>query len=79
MRDKAFKIQNKIQNHPKYDGYQRGLDSMVYKFLKKNLAEVVFTLNQIINFQMNFIGKLLENLRDKKFINLLGTIFGVLI
>ena len=31
MRDKAFKI----VSDPKYDGYQRGLASMVYKFFDK--------------------------------------------
>ena len=31
MRDKAFKI----ASDPKYDGYQRGLASMVYKFFYK--------------------------------------------
>ena len=31
LRDKAFKI----ASHPKYDGYQRGLASMVYKFFDK--------------------------------------------
>ena len=31
LRDKAFKI----ANDPKYDGYQRGLASMVYKFFNK--------------------------------------------
>ena len=31
LRDKAFKI----TSHPKYDGYQRGLASMVYKFFDK--------------------------------------------
>ena len=31
LRDKAFKI----TNDPKYDGYQRGLASMVYKFFDK--------------------------------------------
>ena len=31
LRDKAFKI----AYDPKYDGYQRGLDSMVYKFFDK--------------------------------------------
>ena len=31
LRDKAFKI----ANDPKYDGYQRGLASMVYKFFDK--------------------------------------------
>ena len=31
LRNKAFKI----SSHPKYDGYQRGLASMVYKFFDK--------------------------------------------
>ena len=31
LRDKAFKI----ASNPKYDGYQRGLTSMVYKFFDK--------------------------------------------
>ena len=31
LRDKAFNI----AKNPKYDGYQRGLASMVYKFLCK--------------------------------------------
>ena len=31
LRDKAFQI----ANDPKYDGYQRGLASMVYKFFDK--------------------------------------------
>ena len=32
LRDKAFKI----ASDPKYDGYQRGLASMVYKFFHKS-------------------------------------------
>ena len=32
LKNKAFKI----ANNPKYDGYQRGLASMVYKFFDKN-------------------------------------------
>ena len=31
MRDKAFNI----PIYPKYDGYPRGMDSMVYKFFDK--------------------------------------------
>ena len=72
LRDKAFEI----ASNPKYDGYQRGLASVVYKLIK-NLVEVVLTLNQIITLQMNFIDRLLENLREEKFIHLLETIFGV--
>ena len=32
LRDKLYNI----AKNPKYDGYQRGLDSMVYKFFDKN-------------------------------------------
>ena len=75
LRDKAYKI----GSDPKYDGYQRGLASMVYKFFDKSLGEVVLTRNQIINLQMNFKSRLLEHLRVEKFVHLLKTIFGVLI
>ena len=37
--DKVFKNKAfKIANHPKYDGYRRGLASMVYKFFDKKSA-----------------------------------------
>ena len=49
------------------------------RFLIQNPVEEMLTLNQTINLQMNFIGRLLENLGDKKFIRHLETIFGVLI
>ena len=57
LTDKAFKI----ANDPKHDGYERGLASIVYEFLIKNLVEAVL-LNQIISWQTNFINQLLENL-----------------
>ena len=83
LRYKVFKI----ASDPKYDGYQRGLDSMVYKFFDKKFSRsgVAASLanksdpNQIINLQMNFTDRLLEKLRDEKFIHLLETLFGVLI
>ena len=62
LRDKAFKI----AKNPKYDDYQRGLTSMIYKFLIENLVEVVLLMNQIISCQMEFINRLLENLRKEK-------------
>ena len=40
LRDKAFNV----AKNPKYDGYQRGLASMVYKFLIKSWKEVVLTI-----------------------------------
>ena len=75
LRDKAFKI----ASDPKYDGYQRGLASMVYKFFDKNLLGVVLLMNQIITLQMSFINKLLKNLRKEKFFHHLETIFGAFI
>ena len=56
-RDEAFTI----ASDPKYDGYERGLASMVYKFFDKSLVEEVLMLNQIVNSRVNFIGRLLEN------------------
>ena len=40
LRDKAYNI----TTNPKYDGYQRGLASMVHKFLLKRLWEVVLIM-----------------------------------
>ena len=59
LRNKAFEI----ASNPKYDGYQRGLASMVFKFLIISLLlfqinplkAVVLNLCQINNLQMNFI------------------------
>ena len=45
LKEKAFKI----VSNPNYNGYQRGLTSMVYKFLIKNQKGVVLLMNQIIN------------------------------
>ena len=39
LRDKAFKIANK----PKYDGYQRGLALMAYKFFDKKSKRKVYS------------------------------------
>ena len=76
LRENAFKI----ASDPKCDGCQRGLASMVYKFVIKHLVEVVLLLlSQIISWQMSFIDKSLENVRNKKFTHLLETILGLLI
>ena len=53
LRDKAFKI----ANNPKYNGYERGLASMVYKFFDKTSTY----LRKINNLLMNFINQLLGN------------------
>ena len=61
LRDKAFKV----VTDPKYDSYQRRL-ALIKSFLIKSLVTVVLTLNQIINSQVNFISKILEDLIDKR-------------
>ena len=43
LRGKVFNI----AKNPKYDGYQRGLTSMVYKFFDKKSEVVVITRMQI--------------------------------
>ena len=76
LRDKVFET----ASDPKCDGYQGGIASMVYNFLiKKVPVEVVLLPSQIIKFQINFIGRLMEKLKEEKFIHLLETIFGLLI
>ena len=53
LRDKAFKI----ASDPKYDGYQRGLALMVYKFFRKKSRGSGVDLNQNIGLQINFIDR----------------------
>ena len=84
--DKAFNI----AKNPEYDGYQRGLASMVYKFFdKKPLVVVVWLslqinllliiiLNKISNQLKNFINQSLEYFKKEEFILHLKKIFGML-
>ena len=54
LKDKAFKI----ASNPKYDGYQRGSASMVYKFFDKK-SKVSGTVTNEPNYQLaNEFGKL---------------------
>ena len=53
LRDKAFDI----AKVPKYDGYQRGIASNVYKFFDKNLQAVV-SLSLQINLLLNLCLKM---------------------
>ena len=71
LRDKPFKI----ASDPKYDGYQRGLTSMVYRFFdKKSIGSGITT------YEFNYpLANELHKLVIKKFkcILYLMTIFGV--
>ena len=48
LRDKAFNI----AKPPKYDGYQRGLASMIYKFFDKKIAGGAVQNKNISNEQL---------------------------
>ena len=73
LKDKAFKI----ASDPKYDGYQRGLASMVYKFFDKK-SKGSGIVNES-NYQLaNELHKPIIR-KFKKFIHFLEIIFGVLI
>ena len=73
LKDKAFKI----ASNPSYDGYQRGLASMVYKFFDKK-SKGSGIINEP-NYQLTneLINLLLKNFKKGKFINFLKTIFVV--
>ena len=77
-----------IAKDPKYDGYQRGLASMVYKFIdKKPAGSGVVTAEpsaKHVNTKLKpqnqqLAEKLLENLKKERYSQHLKIIFGVLI
>ena len=74
LRDKAFSI----AKNPKYDGYQRGLASMDYKFFDKKTSggRIDLPQNEQLTEQLH---KPIVRKFKKKFIHHSKTIFGVLI
>ena len=78
MRDKAFNI----AKNPKYDGYQRGLASMVYKFFdKKSTGSGVANdkIKQNLQLTKELHKPIIRNFKEEQFILDLKAIFGVLI
>ena len=61
LRGKAFNI----AKNPRYDGYQRGLASMVYKIFDKETSGSGIKNENVSN------NELLENLRKEKYDHLL--------
>ena len=73
LKDKAFKI----AKNPKYDGYQRGLASMVYKFFdKKSSGSGITAIKPNYQLANEFHKPIIR--KFKKFFNnhRLETIFG---
>ena len=70
LRDKAFKI----ASDPKYDGYQRGLASMVYKFFDKKSKGSGITNESNYQLTNELYKPIIRKFKKRKV-----TIFGVLI
>ena len=70
LRDKAYDI----ASNPKYDGYQRGLASMVYKFFDKKSTRSGISSSSILADEL--INLLLKNLKKEKYIHNLKIIYG---
>ena len=69
-----------VAKDPKYDGYQRELASMVYKFFDKKIQIVVLSLYlKMNNYLKNLINPLLKNSKKEKCIQHSKTILGVLV
>ena len=81
LKDKAFKT----ASDSKYDGYERGLASMLYKFFDKQSASINKSKGSGIsknpNYQLaNKLYKpIIKKLKREKFVHFLETIFGVLV
>ena len=67
LHDKALNI----ATDPRYDGYERGLVSVVYKFFDKKLLVAVLKTFLIKNLRKNYRNKLFENLTKEKYTHLL--------
>ena len=73
LRDKAFKI----ASNPKYDGNQRGLASMVYRFFDKKSKGSGITTNAFSYQLANELHKRVnKKFKKEKFIRLLKIIYG---
>ena len=75
LRDKAFNI----AKDPKYDGHQRGLASIVYKFFDKKTSGSVIKNDNITDKELaEELHKLIiRKFNKEKYTHLLLTIFGV--
>ena len=75
LKDKAFKI----ASNQKYDGHQRGLSSIVYKFFDKK-SKGSGIINEPNYQRVNELHKpIIRKFKKEKFIHFLETISGVLI
>ena len=72
LRDKAFKIASDL----KYDGYQRGLASMVYKFFERKSSGSGITNEPNYQLVDELNNQLLKKFKKEKYIHHSKTTFG---
>ena len=79
LRNKAFNI----AKNPKYDEYQRALASMVYKFFDKKSSGRGIKIKNEIKQNQQLADELhkpfIKKFKKVKYIQPLGTLFGVLV
>ena len=75
LRDKAFKI----ASDPKYDGYQRGLASMVYKFFDKKSSGGGVDAEPHYQLENELHREIIRKFKRRKVYSFLEAIFGVFI
>ena len=75
VKDKALKI----VSDPKYDGYQRGLASKVYKFFDKKSSGSGVDAEPNYQLANELHRQIIKNFKRRKVYSSLETIFGVLI
>ena len=75
LRDKALKI----ASDPKYDGYQRGLALMFYKFFDKTSNGSGVDAEPNYQLANELRKQIMKKFRRRKFIHPLETIFGMFI
>ena len=75
LRDKAFKI----ASDPKYDGYQRGLASMVYKFFDKKSSGSGVDAEPHYQLENELHREIIRKFKRRKVYSFLEAIFGVFI
>ena len=73
LRDNPFKI----ASNPKYNGYERGLSSIFYKFFYKTSNVVVLMSNQQLANELH--KPIIRKFKERKIYSSLKTMFGVLI
>ena len=74
---KKDSVRQSFKSDPKYDGYERGLPSMVFQFFdKKSSGSGVAVIEPNYHLSNELHRQIIRKFKDEKFIHPLETIFG---